>query len=446
MKSGPTLNQRLSALAPTIDELMTIAGTAGVSLGVLHHGRVVHNANFGFRDVGSQLRVDEETIFPICPFTKAILSAALGVLVDEGALSWDTRVTDVLSEFNTRDEILNNSTTITDLLAHRTGMSTSNYWLGSQNNILIRKTDSLVFLNSQQAVKPFRGQWQYNNLGFEIAGLVIEKLSGKRWDNFVKYKILDPLGLHRTSATAKEQDDNSAKAYGVLDDGTPVQIDDVKAGADTFGGSNGGMRSCVKDLLELYQGILKAADDQFKTEQSSTPGSPFKQVRQLLSAKIPLNVTSFRENSYAFGWVRSQTPTSMGAVGLNPNLMPDGMPIVGKASSSRLVIYHQGSLQGSLAAVILLPETQSAIVVLSNTLSLNDCADWIGQLVLEALMDDQDKNDYIEAAKTSASRALSWHSSVVADLKKDQIANTSPQNFDKYIGTYMNGVKTMKLK
>lgn len=424
---------------------MSIAGTAGLSLGVVHNGEVVHTANFGFRDVTLNLPVDDETIFPGCSLTKAMVSATIGVLVEQEALGWDTRVTDVLPEFQIRDEIIHNVTTITDLLAHRTGMSTSNYWLGSQNNILIERVDSMKFLSNQQPVKPFRSQFQYNNLGYELAGHVIEKVTGQRWDKVLGAKILEPLGLSRTSAVVGEEDDNTAKAYTVLDNGTPNEIDGVKAAADKFGGANGGIRSCVKDLLKLYRTIMKSGNDQFNTGRASTPGSPLKHVGQLLSSNIPLKKTSLRESSYALGWVRSQLPNSMGAVGLNPKWMPNGMPTVGKGIASRLVVYHQGSLPGALAAVNLLPESQSAIVVLTNTLALNDCADWVGQLVLETLLDVNDKNDYLSLAKESVANALVWHSSVEADLKKDRVPDTFPRDLQAYIGTYVNSIQTMKI-
>ena len=121
------LDGRLSALRPTIHELMSIAGTAGLSLGVVHNDELIHTANFGFRDYGSKLPVDDETIFPGCSLTKAMISATMGVIVEEGSLTWETKVKDVLPEFHIRDEVLQNFTTITDLLAHRTGMSKSNY-------------------------------------------------------------------------------------------------------------------------------------------------------------------------------------------------------------------------------------------------------------------------------------------------------------------------------
>ena len=60
------LNARLSALRPTVHELMSIAGTAGLSLGVVHNDKLIHTAIFGFRDYGSKLPMDDETIFPGC--------------------------------------------------------------------------------------------------------------------------------------------------------------------------------------------------------------------------------------------------------------------------------------------------------------------------------------------------------------------------------------------
>ena len=440
------LDSRLCALGPTIRELMSIAGTAGLSLGVVHNDKLIHTANFGFRDYGFKLPVDNETIFPGCSLTKAMLCAVMGVLVEEGALTWDTKLKDVLPDFDTEDKVLHSCMTITDLLAHRAGMSTTNYWLGSQNNILFAKGDILTFLNNQQAVKPFRGQWQYNNFGYQLAGLVVERISSQRWDKVLESKILEPLGLTRTHALGNEKDDNTAKAYVTLDHRTPTEIAGVKIAADQFGGASGGIRTCVKDLLTLYQELMRAGKDQFSTGQTSTPGSPLKQVPQLLSSKIPLKETSQLENSYALGWVRCQLPGPMGAVGLNPKLLPDGMPIVGKGVPSRLVIYHQGSNPGALAAVNLLPETQSAIVVMTNTLALNDCADWVGQLVLEALIGTTKRNDYPELARKSAATALAWHSAVEAALKKHQIPGTFPRDLEEYTGTYTNFIKTMKIE
>ena len=109
-----------------------------------------------------------------------------------------------------------------------------------------------------------------------------------------------------------------------------------------------------------------------------TKDSPLKQVNHIESAKIPMGDPIFRETSYGFGWARVQLPGPMGDMGCNPLLMPQDMPVVGKGAPSTLMCYHQGSLPGALAAVNLVPETESAIVVSSNSLALNDAPDWVG--------------------------------------------------------------------
>lgn len=110
-------------------------------------------------------------------------------------------------------------------------------------------------------------------------------------------------------------------------------------------------------------------------------------MTHLTSAKIPMDHPSRNEISYACGWGRVQLPNKMGQIGINPGLMPDGMPTVGKGAPSQLVLFHQGSLAGILSIVMILPDTDNVIVVLSTSLALNDVPDWVGQLVLEELLD-----------------------------------------------------------
>lgn len=99
---------------------MKDSGCAGLSLGVLHCGERVYTANFGYRDVGKKLAVDDETVFPTCSLTKAMISIVMGMLVDEGKVEWDTRLSEVMPEFHIKGDTIRNCTTVTDLLAHRT--------------------------------------------------------------------------------------------------------------------------------------------------------------------------------------------------------------------------------------------------------------------------------------------------------------------------------------
>jgi CubicO group peptidase (beta-lactamase class C family) len=441
------LSKRLATLTPTIEKLMRIAGTPGLSLGVLHQGKTVYFANFGYRDVQSKLPPTEETIYPGCSLTKALVAETVGTLVEEGKLEWDTRVKDILPDFNIKDDTIRSQATITDLLSHRTGFTVSDYYLGAENNVLISKEDTLVFLNDQIAIQPIRSTWQYNNLGYELVSLMIDKVSSSSWADLLRDRIFKPLQLKRTMLDYPPKDDgNVAKAYSALDDASPTEIHTVKATDKIFSGAAAGLRTCVKDLLVLYDAFMLAANDQFATGKTSTSGSPLKQVNHIMSARIPMGGPTLNEASYGFGWARVQLPGTMGGIGCNPGLMPGGMPIVGKGGPSRLVVYHQGSLPGALSAVNLIPKTRTAIVVLSNSLALNDCPDWVGQLVLEEILDVPNRNDYVEAAISSAAKTLEWHPRVTTELQKDQKHNTSSKDLDTYTGAYWNAIKTMKIE
>lgn len=120
----------------------------------------------------------------------------------------------------------------------------------------------------------------------------------------------------------------------------------------------------------------------------------------------------------------------MGQVGLNPDLIPDGMPVIGKGIPSQLVISHQGSLHGAL--VILLPDTESAIVISTDALALKNVPDWMGQLVLEEFMGipHSERNDFIKAADISAAENLKWYPALIQELEQAQKDGTSPRSLE----------------
>ncbi|CDM30445.1 hypothetical protein DTO013E5_2597 [Penicillium roqueforti] len=443
------LPERLDRLRSTIEDLMRIGGTPGLSLAVMSSGNTVYESSFGVRDTAAGLPVTEETIFPICSLTKALTASAMAILVDEGKLTWDTLVKDVLPSFDSSDETLQNHLTITDILSHRSGMAwAGNVVLGTENNVLIPGKDGLKYINSQPRVLPFRTGMSYNNLQYNLAGYVIEEVSGISWFEFVQSRILDPLGLDRTYLKSPPPGtQNVTQCYNALDDGSTTPIPYPKGGQDWFGGPSGGAWSCIRDLLELYKTFTASFEDQFITGKGATKDSPFKQVSHLTSAKIPMHQPSRNELSYALGWVRAQLPNRLGHIGINPGLMSNGMPTVGKGVPSQLILFHQGSLPGALAIVILLPDTDSVIVVLSNSLALNDVPDWVGQLILEELLEvpESERNDYIEAAHISVAESLKWYPALVGELGSARKNGTSPRALEEYVGTYWDNINVFKI-
>ncbi|OPB45974.1 hypothetical protein A0O28_0060940 [Trichoderma guizhouense] len=409
MEPSDVVKARVESVLPTAKRLMQIAGTPGAAIAIIHNGKHIHSEYIGYRDQELKLPVTEATIFPCTSLTKAVVSAAMAICVEGGKLGWDTPIKDILPNFSTKSDILRNHMTAVDCLSHRAGMQSSLYWLGSMNNVLVSKENSMKLINDLKQVKPFRNEYLYNNLG--------------------------------------QGDDDVAKAYQALDDASVVEVVPMLSGGDTVGGPGSAMRSCIRDLVKLYTAFIESGEHQFENHTTSTPGSPLKQVPFLFSPQISMNPISRRETSYALGWARVQTPGPMGAIGLNPDLLkPKPMPEVARGHPPELILYHQGMMPGNLAAINLVPSTKGAVIVLTNSLALNDTADWFGQLYLEAYLGVVHRNDYIALSEETVEATLSWHSDVLAELEKDRIAETVARNLSEYTGRYSNEAGTMMIE
>lgn len=154
-------------------------------------------------------------------------------------------------------------------------------------------------------------------------------------------------------------------------------------------GANG-VESSVSDLLVMYQAFLAANAEELLSVTVAEHGNPFKQVHTLLAPHIALSDEALSTQSYSPGWVRTVLPGRLGATGIN-GMYISAMPVVGRGSKPKLIYHHNGSLAAFLSSVILIPDTNSTIVVFTNSLANNDCDDWIGQLILETLIDSPEK-------------------------------------------------------
>ena len=357
---------------------MSIGGTPGLALGVVSLDKPVYYANYGFRDVDKELPVTQNTMFPACSLAKAVTSAAMGLLVDDNKATWDSPIHNLLPAFQSASPMLQENTTLVDILSHRTGMSwADNLILGTEGNVLLQGDDLIKFVNQLLLQCPFRAQFGYNNLHYELAGCVIEYLSGQSYAEFVHDRLFKPLGMDRTLVSTPSAD---LDPITILSTTTPLTMHlpfrsgFLGMGDNGYGAPSGGLRSTVEDLAKFYGAFFQGINNQFEDGAPSSGASILKQLPQVTSAKIAIDQPSKHESSYAYGWARVQLPCRMGQIGLNLGLLPDGMPLVGKGTS-QLVIYHQGSLPGSLALAALLPEINSAVIVLTNSLALNDVAD-----------------------------------------------------------------------
>ncbi|KAJ5456862.1 beta-lactamase/transpeptidase-like protein [Penicillium desertorum] len=281
---------------------------------------------------------------------------------------------------------------LADLLTHRTGLaSLDSLWLASNNVPYLPRSEAVRILNYAPRIQPFRTQFIYSNFGYEVLGQVIEKASGETFAEVLRRRLLSPLGLYRTYYTG-ERRENEAKPYAALEDGSIVPIAPPLHGENVLMGPAGGVRSSVNDLLTLYKTFMGAALHEIIHPDTGSPDQPKSTIR------------------------------------------------VGTGAPSQLALYHGGVIPGFNTYNVLLPETSSAVVVLTNSQSLNGGVRWIGELLVEALLNNShNAPDYSILAKESAEMALQQVKDINKSLAAGRTIETPSRPLEDYVEKYFNG-------
>jgi len=156
---------------------------------------------YGLRDIEKGTRVETTTLFPIGSITKSFTATGLALLADEGKLGWDVPVREILREFKLKDPVASEKCTLRDLLTHRTGLPRHD-WIHTPGHL--DSAGMLAALRHLEPSKEFRGTYQYNNLMYLVAGMVAERITGQRWEDLVRTRVLDQLGMTRTATSLEE--------------------------------------------------------------------------------------------------------------------------------------------------------------------------------------------------------------------------------------------------
>ncbi len=241
----PPTDPRLKGLDTFVLKVLKDWNAAGVTIAVVEKNKVVYTGGFGYRDLDKKLPVTENTQFAIGSCTKAFTASILGMLEKEGKLNIDKPVRTYLPELKFQNEYTNDHCTLRDMMCHRTGLPRHDLswyasWAG-RNELLER-------IQYMEPTAELRAKWQYNNFMFLAQGVVIEKNSGKSWEENMKERILKPLGMDNTnlSTTDMEKSADHSLAFATKDSSikaiTYRNIDAM--------GPAGSVNSCAKDMAK----------------------------------------------------------------------------------------------------------------------------------------------------------------------------------------------------
>jgi CubicO group peptidase (beta-lactamase class C family) len=434
--NGPTSEaaQRLHARIPAIVAIQDITRQPGLSLGVIHLGRRIFEHHAGTLDLGTCQEPNGDTLYCIASLSKAFMTASLDLLVRDDKISWDSTVASILPDFGAGGDVVYANMTVRDICSHRSGLlSLDEFTQGLDARILLDKKDAVKVCGALPAKHRLRTKFLYNNALFELAGKIVEHVSGApTWGDFQQDRIFGPLGMTRTTAfRAVHQDDtNIATPYMALTTGELSQIAPTELDANSMNGGSGGVRTSVNDLLKWAGCLLKS----FSPPPDGYPDTLVRHMSPLWERCTIGNATIAMEGDYCLGWCHHRTPAKLGLISPNRTLES---PVLGAASGSMLFYSHQGDVPGYTCNLYLMPETESAIVVLSNGTGLSDATDWIAQDLIQALFKLEPAIDFIQVAVQAQQKYLSHF---VIDfqmpLEEHRQKGTPMAQPDDFVGLY----------
>ena len=405
------LAQDYSAKLAEIDayaqKVQTDWNVPGLAVGIVKDDKVIFAKGYGVRQLGKTERVDENTLFAIASNSKAFTTASLAILIDEGKLKWDDKVSQHLPEFQMYDPYVTRELTVRDLVTHRSGLDTfSGDLLWYETNY---STDEI--LRRVRYLRPtssFRSRYGYQNLMFTAAGRIVEKVSGKSWGDFVRERILTPLGMTRTTASVKDLKDNYSMPHN--ESGGSLRV--LHVGNVDAAAAAAGLNSSVREIaawlrLQLGRGTFEGKKI-FSRERSA----------EMWSAVTPLGVAPFpAENA----------PTRLfSAVGMGWFL---------NDYRGRKMVSHTGGLDGMLSQTAMLPEENLGLVVLTN--SEAGAYSPIVNKILDVFLEAAPKRDWsterLERIKQNKTREAEEDKKLIAA----RVPNTKPSlALADYAGTY----------
>ena len=407
-----TAAQSPAAIDSIVERALKTFGTQGAAIAVVKDGKVIVAKGYGIKKMGSAEQVGPDTRFGIASNTKAFTATAIGMLVEEGKLQWDAPVIRYLPEFAMYDPFVTRELTIRDLLVHRSGLGLGAgdllWWPASTFN----RKEIVQRLRYIKPATSFRSAYAYDNVLYLVAGEVIERVSGRTWEQFVQERILNKVGMtastvrHSDAAANADVAATHAEVDGVMKVIGPMTSDNT----NPAGGINAGARDIAKWLLvQLDSG--KLAD-----------GSRLVSART--AREIWTGVTPLPMGTPAPEMAPLRRQFSMYALGFNTGDF-----------RGKKYLQHTGGLPGYLSWLGFIPEARVGVAVLTNTETPMYSA--LGWSLLDYALGTNPAWDFVggQATLTQRQKAALAAQRTATAAARDSLSKPSLP-LAKYAGTY----------
>ncbi len=257
----------------------------GAAIAVVRDGKITKSKGYGVADLDHDVPVTSDTVFALASITKQFTATLIMMLVEQGKVNLDDEISLYLHE----PPVTWKGITVRNLLNHTSGLSP----LG-QDFVSLVRLQTITTAKMYEAAKadPIGGKpgekWVYSDVGYFLLGMVIEKVSGKKYDVFLRERILDPLGMKTARmADLSRPYKHLAKGYTLVQTGDTWETLNIRRDSQRGLSSHYGLFGTVKDLAKWDAALYTDA----VIKQSS-----------LTQIWVPTKLNDGSTFQYGFGW------------------------------------------------------------------------------------------------------------------------------------------------
>ena len=281
-------SESFAVFIPELERLITEAmdewKIPGLAIAVVQNGEVALVKAYGLRDVEAGLTATTDTQFLIGSVTKSFTSTGLALLVDERRLDWKKPVRDYIPEFRLHDAVATDHITVRDVLCHHSGLPRHDWiWMPGD----LSPAQMLAAMRYLEPSEDIRSTYQYLNLGYLLASIVTERVSGQSWTEFTRARLTDKLHMNVTFTVEDLAAAADASVPYWMEGDTRLRVKPWPIRVTAAGGLNTSIASFANWLrLHLDKG-------EFEGQRLLSPTV----IQELQTPRVHVGASEFAENS-----------------------------------------------------------------------------------------------------------------------------------------------------
>jgi len=331
-------NDHFAAIDSVLERVLSDHHVAGFAVAVVKGNKVIYSKGFGYRDIVNKKPVTPNTLFAIGSSSKAFTASLLGLLRQDGKLTFEDKAVTLLPKLKFYSDEMDNQIILRDLMAHRTGLSRYDlsWFLFNSDD-----KDSLITrVKYMKPSSPVRMKWYYNNFMYLAQGMIVERLSGKTWEKNIQERFFNPLEMTRSNTDIQtfQRDSNASLPYTVSKDNVIKQIDYYNINGM---GPAGSINSSVNDMANWLKIWLNGGRFNGKVIVPVDYISEAASSQMIMDAALPDKHKDIFLSNYGLGWM------------------------IG-SYRGHYQVEHGGNINGFSANVAFFPTDSLGIVVLTN--------------------------------------------------------------------------------